>query len=344
MQFGLMTLSDHLPDPHSGAFLTDQAARYRSFVDQAVLAEQVGFDMVNVGEHHFCDYIVSAPPVLLAAIAERTTTLRLSTAVTLAANLDPIRIAEDYATLDVLSNGRVEVVLGRGALVDAYEVFGYPLERSREVFEESVRLLVRVWSEEGVSCDATFRPALRDITVQPRPIQRPHPPIWIGAGSSEHTFDLAAELGLHLMIPTVFGPASAFLPMVERYRERYAAAGHDPAGLKVGTCTHTFVAEDSQDAKALWYPYYDSYLTWLERLQMSRPGSPVLPFRAKDLIDGPAMCGSPAQVIDCMGRLEEEVGMELHLAMFDLGGLPEDSLRRSIELYGEHVLPEFAKA
>ena len=344
MQFGLMTLGDHLPDPHSGKYELDQAARHRNFVEQGVLAEQVGFDIINIGEHHFCDYILSAPPVVLAAIAERTTTLRLSTAVTLAANLDPIRMAEDYATVDVLSGGRVEVILGRGALSDAYDIFGQDFERSRDVYAESVRLLHRVWSEENVHYEAEFRPSLDGITVQPRPLQRPHPPIWIGAGGSEHSFDLAAELGVHLMIPTVFGPISNFLPMVDRYKERFTAAGHDLSNLKIGSCVHVFASRDSQNAKKKWLPYYENYLRWLDDLMAKQKAGPPIDFRAANFIDGPAMCGSPAEIIDMIGEHREAIDLDLHLAMFDHGGLPETDLRESIELYGQEVIPAFAKS
>ena len=344
MQFGLMTLGDHLANPHTGKLESDQASRHRSFVEQGVLAEQVGFDMINLGEHHFCDYILSAPPVVLSAIAERTTTLRLSTGVTLAANLDPIRMAEDYATVDVLSGGRVELILGRGALSDTYDIFGQNFERSREIYSESVRVLHRVWSEEDVHFDASFRPELKGLTVQPRPFQSPHPPLWIGAGGSEHSFDLAAELGVHLMVPSVFGSVTNFLPMVARYKERFAEAGHAKENMKIGSCVHAFVTQDSQDARKKWFPYYDNYLRWVGDLLATQKAPPPIDFKADNFIDGPAMCGSPAQVIDMLGEHLGHLEVDLHLAMFDPGGLPEADLRNSIELYGQEVIPAFAKS
>ena len=342
MQFGLMSLNDHIEDPNTGEYELDQAGRHRSFVEQGVLAEEVGFDMVAVGEHHFCDYILSSPPVVLAAIAERTSTVRLATALTLAANLDPVRMAEDYATVDCLSGGRLEIALGRGALSLPYDVLGQDTGRSREIFSESVRILQRVWTDECASYEAEFRPSFKDIRVIPRPVQRPHPPMWIGAGSSEHSFDFAAELGLRLMIPTIFGPASNFMDNVKRYKDKFLAAGHDPANLKIATATHTFVTPDSQDAKKYWYPYYDAYLRWLEGLVAESTVALPLNFQAADLIDEPAMCGSPAQVIDMVGKVKEVADMDLHLAMFDLGGLPERDLKQSIELYGREVIPAFA--
>jgi alkanesulfonate monooxygenase SsuD/methylene tetrahydromethanopterin reductase-like flavin-dependent oxidoreductase (luciferase family) len=338
---GIMTLGDHLPNPHTGEYELDQAARHRTFVDQAVQAEQLGFNSIHLGEHHCSDYILSAPPVVLAAIAERTTTLRLSTGVTLATHLDPIRLAEDYATVDNLSGGRVEMIMGRGGFTLAFEVFGQSFDDSRPVYEESVRLVQKVLAEENVHYDAEFRPPLRGITVQPRPVQRPHPPIWIGAGSSEASFDLAAELGLHLMVPTIFGPAEGFLPMVDRYRERSGAAGHPVTARKIGTCSHTFVSKDSQDARAFWRPYYDNYLRWVGGILASQPGGPDLPpFEVEAQLAGPAMCGSPAQIIDGIGALREVMAMDLHVPMFDHGGLPQAELQKSIELFGTEVLPK----
>jgi alkanesulfonate monooxygenase SsuD/methylene tetrahydromethanopterin reductase-like flavin-dependent oxidoreductase (luciferase family) len=341
MDFGLMTLGDHLPDPHTGKREIDQAARHRHFVEQGVLAEQAGFDMINLGEHHFCDYILSAPPIVLAAIAERTTTLRLSTAVTLAANLDPLRMAEDYGTVDVLSGGRVEMILGRGALSDTYDILGQDFEQSKAIYGESVRVLQKVWAEEDVHLETKFRPSLKGLTLQPRPIQRPHPPIWIGAGGSEHSFDLAAELGIHLMIPSTFGAITNFLPMVARYQERFAAAGHAEENMKLGSCVHAFVTKNSQDVRDKFFPYYDNYLRWVGDLLANQKSVPPIDFKAENFINGPAMCGSPQQVIDMIGEQREHVDLDLHLAMFDPGGFPEQDVRDSIELYGQEVIPAF---
>ncbi|MEL7156932.1 MAG: LLM class flavin-dependent oxidoreductase [Actinomycetota bacterium] len=164
-----MSLGDLLPDPNTGRCQTE-GERHRSLVDQAVLAERLGFTSVHLGEHHFSDYMLSAPPVVLAAIGERTTDLRLSTAVTLAGNLDPVRVAEDYATVDVLSGGRVELVLGRGSLFHkTYEGFGHAVETARERYDESVALLATLLRQENVTWEGRFRPPLRGHTTRPRP-------------------------------------------------------------------------------------------------------------------------------------------------------------------------------
>ncbi|MCH2170143.1 LLM class flavin-dependent oxidoreductase [Myxococcota bacterium] len=340
MQIGLMSLGDHLPDPHGGDYELGQSARHRSFVEQAVLAEELGFHSVHLGEHHCSDYILSSPPVVLAAIAERTHRLRLSTAVTLATHLDPVRIAEDYSTLDNLSDGRVEIVMGRGGFTLAYEVFGQSYEQSRPIYDESVVLVQKLLSEEKVDYDARFRAPLNGITVQPRPVQQPHPPIWVAAASDD-SFDLAADRGFRAMVPTFFVPSENFVSGVARYRERYAAAGHDPGNARIATSSHTFVCRDSQDAKRLWRPYFGNYLNWLGGVLSSQPVAPQPRFDIDAMIDGPALCGSPAQVVDRLGALREELSMDLHLVGFDVGGLPEADLKASIELFASEVLPAF---
>ncbi|NRA09095.1 MAG: LLM class flavin-dependent oxidoreductase [Myxococcales bacterium] len=340
MQLGLMTLGDWLPDPATRRHATPQAGRQRNFVEQAVWAEAAGFHSVHLGEHHFSEYILSAPPVVLAAIAERTERIRLSTATTLAANLDPLRVAEDYATVDQLSNGRVELVMGKGAFSDTFRTFGQPWEEADPRYVENVELLLRVWSEEEVSCSPRFRAPLRSITVQPRPLQRPHPPVWIGSAGA--SVDLAARNGLPLMLPSVFGPAELFQPARDRYLERWEAHGRDPADARVGTCAHCFVARDSQEARRRWLPYYDQYLRWAGALLASQHQPMDFDWRAESFIDEVAMCGSPAQLVERIGKLRESLGTQRHLVMFDPGGLPEAELRECIELFGSEVMPALA--
>jgi hypothetical protein len=178
MKYGILTLGDNLADPNTGT-TTSVDRRYRQIVDLAVRAEEFGFDGFYVGEHHFCDYVVSSPAVLLAFIAERTSRLRLGTGVSLLAHHDPVRIAEDYATLDVLSGGRVELVVGRGLLRRTYVDFGQDPDASREIFGEKLQLLTRLWSDRAVSWTGRHRSPLDTVTVAPRPLQRPYPPVWI---------------------------------------------------------------------------------------------------------------------------------------------------------------------
>jgi alkanesulfonate monooxygenase SsuD/methylene tetrahydromethanopterin reductase-like flavin-dependent oxidoreductase (luciferase family) len=345
MHVGLLTLGDLCTDPVTGRRPTP-AQRHRQLVDQAALAESVGFESVHLGEHHFNDYILSSPPVVLAAIAERTATLRLSNGVALAANLDPVRVAEDYATVDVLSNGRVEPCFGRGTLFpDVYDGFGQCESDAKDRFAENVELVQRLWSEEQVTWQGDFRAPLRQATVHPRPVQSP-PPIWIGAGMSVESIDLAARLGCRLMLPTVFGAWPMFRPIVDRFVEQWERHGHDPAARRIGACSHAFVARDSTDAKRRWAPRYLHYLQsvidW-QRSSAERAGAWFANFPLKDfetMISTIAICGSPAEVVDRMGEARELLHLDTHILMFDMGGIGDDELFPAIELIGAEVLPQ----
>ncbi len=335
LEIGLLSLGDLLPDPATGATATE-SERHRSLVEQAVLAEHAGFTSVHLGEHHFSDYVLSAPPVVLAAIGERTSTLRLSTAVTLAGNLDPVRVAEDYATVDVLSGGRVELVLGRGNLFTrTYEGFGQPVDTARARYDESVGLLHRLLTEEKVTWEGEFRSPLSGHTTRPRPTG--DVPIWIGAGS-RGSAELAADLGCWLMLPSVAGKPEMFRPIVEIYRERWEAADRDWADARVGACSHTHVAATLEGARAGWEPYYRNYWEFVGSLLEGSGKWP--PFDYDELLRGPAICGSPTEVVDRIGRWRELLGLDRHIFMFDLGGMPHPDVSATIERFATEVIPE----
>ena len=337
MEFGLMSLGDLLPHPHTGETVSE-AERHRSLVDQAVLAESLGFTAVHLGEHHFSHYMLSAPPVVLAAIGERTSTLQLSTAVTLAGNLDPVRVAEDYATVDALSGGRVEIVTGRGNLfAHTYEGFGQPVETARERYDESILLLDRLLREKDVHWEGQFRAPLRGHTTRPRP--HGPMPLWIGAGSTESA-TLAADVGAHLMLPTVFGTPELFAPLTKIYRERWAENGRDPAAAMVGACSHCHVTTGSGRE---WKPFYSTYWDFVGTLlaDSSLADGRWPSFDFDRLTSSTAICGTPDEVTNRIGEIGELLGLDRHLVMFDLGGMASDEALSVIELFGSSVMPHF---
>ena len=342
MDVGLLTLGDLLTDPLTGERRT-HAERHRNFVDQAVLAEQVGFASFQVGEHHFCDYITSSPPVILAAVAERTSTLRLSTGVTLGVNLDPVRVAEDYATVDVLSGGRMEPCIGRGSYFPhTFAAFGQDPRQSHAMFAEHLELLIELWTNDEIDWTGSFRAPLHGPTTTPRPLQQPRPPIWLGAGGSATSVELAARLGLRLMLPTVFGTPAHFVPMVERYEQLWEEHGHDPAGRRIGCVSHAHVERDSARAHARWAPRYRAYIEWVNDLQSRSSEGRTRGLGEFDygrLCATTAVCGSPAEVVERMGEMRELLHLDAHALMFDMGGLPDDELFATIELVGAEVLP-----
>ncbi len=334
---GLLSLGDLLPDPETGVMRTE-AERHRNLVHQAVLAERAGFDSVHLGEHHGCSYQLSAPPVVLAAIGEHTTHLRLSTGVTLVANLDPFRLAEDYATVDVLSGGRAEIVAGRGSFfARTFEIFGQDPADSQALFNEHLRVLLRLLREERVQHDGPLRP-VHGETARPRPVG--NLPVWVGGGSSSSSIDLAAELGCPLMLPSVFAPPEAFVPAAQRYREQFERAGH-PAKPRVGACCHAHLGRDSASARRRFHAWYRNYWQWVQDLIRDyTPHARAVAFDYDALVSGPAIVGNASEVIDRIGHFRQVLDLDRMLFMFDLGGIPDDVLYPMIEAFGADVLPQ----
>lgn len=341
MTLSLMTLGDQVTDPVTGQRET-AAERHRAIVDAAVAAEGGGFESVHVGEHHGLEYIYSAPPVILAAIGERTSRIKLSTAVTLVANLDPVRAAEDYSTLEVLNPGRVELVVGRGNFfTSTYTIFGQNPDDSHALFEENIELILELFSGKAVSWTGSHRAPLDEFELQPPPTEIP--PVWIGGGASESTLDLAARLGLDLMLPSAFGNPAMFKPVLENYLERYASFGH-PRRPRIGACWHLNVDKTSQRARERWLPRYKAYFelmaTIIGRVNPNPPPFIKKPFDFEFLsTQGPAICGSPEEVVDRLGTLSELLSADVNLLSIDMGGQPAGEFREMVELLGSDVIP-----
>jgi alkanesulfonate monooxygenase SsuD/methylene tetrahydromethanopterin reductase-like flavin-dependent oxidoreductase (luciferase family) len=346
VKFNIMSLGDHITDPVTGQRWTVQQ-RNRMFVDMAACAEAAGFHGVNMGEHHGIEYIYSAPPVVLAAIGERTSTLRLGTAVTLLANLDALRIAEDYATVDVLSNGRVDIVSGRGNFfASTYRLFGQSLDESKDRFAENAELLDRLWTGEPVTWSGRFRPSINGEALQPAPLQAARDMMWIGGGSSNDSVELAARLGWKLMLPSAFGNPDFFIPVVDHYLEKWAEFGHDHAP-EIGAGWHVFVAQDGTRARQVWEPRYRAYHEWMQRLLGTvNPAVPQHNARPFDFdwltTSGPAIVGGPDEVIERIAALSEKLKVTTHLLYMDMGGMPQKELFEAIDLVGTAVIPQLA--
>lgn len=347
MKFNIFSLGDQIADPVTG-LRRDARQRHRGLVDMAVRAEAAGFSGVNVGEHHGLEYNISAPPVLLAAIGERTTRLRLGTAVTLLANLDALRIAEDYATVDVLSGGRVDIVSGRGNFFEStYTLFGQSPDESRDRFTENAELLDELWSGEPVNWQGTFRPPINGEAVQPRPIQPAKEALWLGGGSSNESVELAARLGWKLMLPAILANPDNFAPIVDHFLQAWSDAGHAQPP-EIGSGWHVFVAPTSAEARKAWEPRYAAYHEWMQELlpkvNRNMPAH-VRPFDFERLTTkGPAIVGSPEEVVDRIGTLSEKLKVTTHLLYMDMGGMPDGDVFDAIDLFGSAVIPQFARA
>lgn len=331
-RIGLFSLADHLDDPITHA-RTSEGQRLLELVEQGVIAEQVGFERFGVGEHHFSDYISPNPNLLLSAIAARTTSIRLFTTVTLIALHDPVHLAEDVAVLDGLSRGRVELSVARGVSALTTAAFGQDPERPYDVMGDKLARLLRALTTGEGETDAGAQ-----VRLSPAPVQRPHPPIWVGGGLSNTSCDLAAQHGLPLILPSLFRYPEDYLPIVRRYREQLSARSPQ-ATPRLGMPSYCWVAETSQQARAQFRPRIEHYI---QRFKSVRHGfGRALDFET--LLKGPAICGSPAEVVDRLDQVNQLLGLDVHILLMDLGGAPFGALREAMELMGSSVLPHFAK-
>jgi probable LLM family oxidoreductase len=333
MEIGIATFVD--TDPAAGA--AGARERLRQLVEQASLAEEVGLDVVAVGEHHRPDFAVSSPAVVLAALAEKTSRVRLSSAVTVLSSDDPVRVYQDFATVDLLSGGRAEIMAGRGSFTESFPLFGQDLDDYDELFAEKLELLLAVRSSERVTWEGRFRAPLVDAGVYPRALQDPLP-VWIAVGGTPQSVVRAGTLGLPLTVAIIGGEAARFAPLVELYRRAAAAAGHDPSSLPVAINSHSYVAETSARAAAEFFPFYGGMMSRIGRERgwppMSRPQfdqlrSPV----------GAVLAGSPEEVAAKVLYEHELFRHDRFLAQINVGGLPHEYAMRAIELLGTEVAP-----
>ena len=338
-----MSLGDIIDDPVTGTPFS-APEKYRMWLEAAVIADRSGFYGVNFGEHHGIDYTFSAPPVFLAAIAARTKNLKLSTAVALAANLDPWRLAEDYATVDVISDGRVEIVTGRGNFFETtYALFGQDPASSPARFAEAMELLCELWKGEPVHWTGQFRPPINGERLQPAPIQQGVPPFWIGGGSSPETAQLAGRLGLKLMLPSAFGRPDKFVAVADIYRESFDKAGHSHKA-QIGACWHGWVAKDGAEAHRRFKPRYEAYHAFSQKLiKRVNPNPPPYFTTAFDYemltTKGPAIVGTPQQFIDRLSELDELLQADVNLIKMDMGGVPTPEFLDMVQLLADEVIP-----
>lgn len=254
MRFGFLTLGDLTSDPNSGETISARQ-RLGEIIQAAELTEALGFDSYSVGEHHSASWVVTAPPVVLAAIAARTERIKLRTGVTLMANLDPVRVAEDYATVDLLSNGRLEMTVAKGTFPQPWTLFAQDVEDQRERLAEGIDLLLKIWSEDPLGWEGAYRPALVNASIGPRPLQRP-PRVWCGVASAPSSVEFAAQRGLPIMAASVFRSRDHVGALIDHYREQAALAGHDRAALEVGAVTYLYVREDGDQARHEFATYH----------------------------------------------------------------------------------------
>ncbi len=310
--------------------------RIRNAVEQIEYADQVGLDVFGIGEHHRKEFLDSAPAMILAAAASRTERIRLTSAVTVLSAADPVRVYQQFATLDLLSRGRAEMVVGRGSSIEAFPLFGFYMDEYDAIFAEKLDLLLKIRADEHVQWSGKFRPALHGEGIYPRPLQETLP-IWLGVGGSPHSFVRAGELGLPLMVAVIGGETRRFRPLIDLYRQAGEQAGYSPEHLKVGLHSLGYVGATNQEAADGFFPGYERAFTDIGRERGWAP-----PSRAGyDAQRGPLgafLIGNADEVVEKILRHSEALG-GISRVTFQMDALPHRKMMEAIERLGRDVAP-----
>ncbi|HXH88130.1 MAG TPA: LLM class flavin-dependent oxidoreductase [Gaiellaceae bacterium] len=328
MELGLYTFAELAPG-------RSPEQRLRELMEEVELADQVGLDVFGVGEHHRSDFVVSAPAVVLAAAAARTERIRLTSAVTVLSSDDPVRVFQEFATVDLLSGGRAEIMAGRGSFIESFPLFGYDLADYDDLFAEKLELLLLLRAGERVTWSGTHRPPIAGLDVYPRPVQEPLP-VWVAVGGSPDSAVRAGRLGLPLALAIIGGQPERFVPFAELHLRAAAEAGHERLALSINS--HGFVGESPEEAADDYFP---GYAAMMNRIGRER-GWPALQRQDYDALRSPRgalLVGSPEQVAEKTLFQHELFEHDRCLAQFSVGTLPHASVLRSIELFGTEVAP-----
>ncbi|MGA4842981.1 LLM class flavin-dependent oxidoreductase [Streptomyces sp. G45] len=340
MKFQVLSLISHAPHPLTGERPT-AAERFAEVVEVGVEAERLGYDAYAVGERHAGDFLSSSPTVVLGALAARTSRIRLLTGVTVVAILDPVRIAEDYATLDQLSRGRVELVIGKGAEAGHFDLFGLDEARQWDLQKEKYELLRRLWREEDVDWEGEFRPALKGVTTVPRPYAGP-PRVWHGSATSLNSPELAALHGDPLFTANAIQPREAYARLIAHYRERFEAHGHDPARAHVAAGSGgLLIADSAEEAVRRYRDLYEAKVRQTFRPDLEGRAGYNTPFRTIEdaIADGPQLIGSPQQIIDKILGYHEVYRHDLQSITVDGFGLSRGEQVETLQRFAEEVAP-----
>ncbi len=342
MQIGIDSFAASLADPASGQLIAPER-RIANLLDEIALADQVDLDAFGIGEHHRREFLDSAPSILLAAAAARTKKIRLVSAVTVLSAADPVRVFQEFATLDLISGGRAEIVAGRGSFTEAYPLFGLRLEDYDELFREKLDLLLKIRDNERVTWSGKHRPALREQEVYPRPVQQ-ELPVWVGVGGTPQSFARAGVLGLPLMVAIIGGEHHRFRPLIDLYREAGARAGHAPEKLKVGLHMFGFLGDTTEQAADDFYPGYAGMMSQIGKER----GWPPITRSQYDFTRSPKgafLIGDAETVVEKLLYTNEVLGgvARIDFQMTAASIAPEKMLH-AIEILGTRVAPAVRKA
>src|ERR1700733_13346517 len=336
MELGISSFAELTPDPVTGKTISGHQ-RMTDLMEEIELADQVGLDVYALGEHHRPDFIVSSPAVVLAAAAVKTKHLRLSSAVTVLSSDDPVRVFQDFATVDLLSRGRAEIMAGRGSFIESFPLFGYDLDDYDELYAEKLDLLLKIRESERVTWSGRLRAPLNDAGIYPRPLQDPLP-VWVAVGGSPQSVVRAGTLGLPMTLAIIGGQPERFAPLVALYRRAALEAGHDAADLPLAINTHAFVGETSSAADSA---FAAPYLAMMNRIGRERgwPPSGREEYEALRSPRGAVAAGSPEQVAEKILFEHELFHNSRSVGQMSVGAVAHRDVLRSMELFGTDVAP-----
>ena len=336
MEFGIYTFVDHTPDPVTGERIS-AAQRHSNLLEEAELADRLGLDVFGIGEHHREDFIASAPSVVLAAIAARTKNIRLTSAVTVLSSEDPVRVFQQYATLDLLSNGRAEVMAGRGSFTESFPLFGFDLKDYNTLYAENLELLLKLRAQNHLTWKGHHRAPLNGEGVYPRPVQEMLP-VWIAVGGTPESVIRAGTLGLPMTLAIIGGEPARFKPFTDLYKQVWREAGHDQRKFQLGIGSHGFIADTTEEAAELIWPRYAMQMGRIGKERGWGPvGRPQFDFETSP--NGAMLLGDPETVAKKIIREHEFFGFTRFSLQFSVGSVPHEKMLRCIELYATKVVP-----
>ncbi|WP_442598668.1 LLM class flavin-dependent oxidoreductase [Neobacillus sp. D3-1R] len=341
MEIGIYTLADLYPDPHTGKTISAKQ-RIEEIIQAAKMADEAGLDVFGVGEHHRLDYAVSSPAVVLSAISQVTKQIKLTSATTVLNTIDPVRLFEDFATLDLLSNGRAEIMAGRGAFLESFPLFGYDTKNYDELFVEHLELLLHLNAKKIVTWDGCYRSSLKDAEIAPRPVQQKIP-IWVGVGGTLESAERAGRIGTGLAIVILGGEPNLYKPMVDLYRITAAQTGHPLDSMKVAVTGHAYISKTNELAIDEFYPYHSNYWLHLNRRYGKNTTFSRADFEQLSGKETALFVGSSQQIIEKIMRQYELFGHQRFMAQMDIGGMPFKKVAENIERLATEVAPVIRK-
>ena len=341
MELGIGMFGDLSFDPATGK-PREAKLKLHEILEQIKLADEVGLDVFGLGEHHRPDYAVSTPEIVLAAAASITKNIKLTSTVTVLSSAEPVKVYQDFSTIDLISNGRAEIAVGRGSFIESFPLFGYNLKDYDQLFEEKLDLLLNINNNEIVNWEGKLRAPLINQAVLPRATNNGQLPIWIAVGGTPESVLRAAKLGLPLIVAIIGGMPKPFKPLIDFYKDEYAQHGHDVAKMQIGIHSHSFISNDP----GVTNDYYINYASQMDRIGASRGWAPYtkMQYNGGRSKDGALFIGDAAEVTDKILQMHELFGITRFIGHMDVGDPSHATMMKSIEIFGNEIAPAVRKA